>query len=139
MTDQPGLAIWECENCAILRYHCVGKLEISRRLPQVRKDAASDEDYHDPARACLRDCGLDVRVERTVSCDGPVVVKRQHPKLHDCLCLRALMSGTVRENILTLGSEPWHIRVLVACWPILGRLLVTFQGVPDGHEHVLEI
>ena len=49
---------------------------ISCRLLQVREDAASDKDDHDPAGTGPKNCGLDLRVQHTVSCDGPVIIQR---------------------------------------------------------------
>lgn len=85
MTDEHGVTIWECENGAILRYHRVGKIEISCCLPQVREDAASDEQYHNSPGTCLYNCGPDLRIEHTFCRDSSVIVKRQHRKVHDCL------------------------------------------------------
>src|ERR1035437_1869165 len=105
MTDEPGLTIRECKNCTILRYYCVDEFEISRRSPQFRENAASDEDYHNLTPRCLHDYGFDVWVRCTVACDGPVIVKCQHAKFHDCLCVRALMSGTVQKKIIAQAAR----------------------------------
>lgn len=45
--------------------------------------------------------GLDVRVQHTVSCGGPVVIQRQHADLHNCLRVRALISRTVQQEIIS--------------------------------------
>src|SRR5208282_5881501 len=98
MTVQACLTIWKCENCTILRYYGVDKSEISCRLLQIGEDAASDDDDHDPARPSLRDRGLNLKVQHTVSCDGPVVIERQHAELHDGLRVRALISRTMQPE-----------------------------------------
>jgi len=82
MPDQSSLTIRERENRTVLRYHRVDKPEVSRDPPQVRKDAASHNDYHDPARPCLADCGFDVGVQYTIPCDGSIVIKRQNLEFH---------------------------------------------------------
>src|SRR5208282_275234 len=101
MTDQPSMTTWKSENCTVFRHDCVDKSKISRRLFQVRKDAASNDDDHDAARTCRHDCGLDLRVQHTISRDGPVVIQRQHAELHDCLRVPALISRTLQQKIIS--------------------------------------
>ena len=61
---------------------------------------AIDANHLDPACTCLQDRGFDSRIQHAVSCDGPVVIQRQHTKLHDCLLVPAQILRTQQQRTI---------------------------------------